>query len=297
MSHAEFTVAYDGPALRGHTMDVRTLAPALLGFGELFDAANRTLNGNDAQVRVHVRALETGCFQISFDIVISLAKQVAAFLSSSEVTAAVNLKELIGFATGREVSLLELLRMAAGRKPEKVTPLAHGVVRIQFGSDTADVPVSLLRLFQDLGVREAVQKVVREPLQQEGVETFEVRENCKPIFVIEQAEAKHFAQPPVEDEVLIEEVRKSAFFILSLAFKENNKWRLDDGTAPINATIEDEDFLRRVDANAVSFTKGDILICEVRVIQRRTDAGLKTEHTVTRVIEHRPGARQLQLPL
>ncbi|GBQ72917.1 hypothetical protein AA15237_1478 [Komagataeibacter xylinus NBRC 15237] len=49
MSKATFTIAYDGPALRNHAMDVRALAPALLGFGTLFDAANAALNGDDSK--------------------------------------------------------------------------------------------------------------------------------------------------------------------------------------------------------------------------------------------------------
>ena len=101
----------------------------------------------------------------------------------------------------------------------------------------------------------------------------------------------------IADVTLIDDTRRSAFSIISLAFKEDNKWRLNDGTNAISAGIEDEDFLARVDANMVSFSKGDILVCDVRVVQKQTDAGLKTEYTVVKVIEHRASARQLPLPL
>lgn len=45
MSRATLTIAYDGQALRDNAMDVRDLAPAMLGLGQLFDAANSALNG------------------------------------------------------------------------------------------------------------------------------------------------------------------------------------------------------------------------------------------------------------
>ncbi len=37
-------------------MDVRDLAPAMLGLGQLFDAANAALNGDSARIRVQVKA-------------------------------------------------------------------------------------------------------------------------------------------------------------------------------------------------------------------------------------------------
>jgi hypothetical protein len=78
-----------------------------------------------------------------------------------------------------------------------------------------------------------------------------------------------------------------------LAFKEENKWRLHDGNSGISARIEDETFLCLVDSNALSFAKGDILICNVRVTQTQTREGLKTEYTVARVADHKPAPRQL----
>ena len=40
MSKASLRLAYDGEALASHRMDVRDLAPALMGLGELLNAAN-----------------------------------------------------------------------------------------------------------------------------------------------------------------------------------------------------------------------------------------------------------------
>jgi hypothetical protein len=103
-------------------------------------------------------------------------------------------------------------------------------------------------------------------------------------------------KPEVPEEILTDAVRRSAYSIISLAFKEDNKWRLNDGSNAISVSIDDADFLQKVDNNQASFSKGDILICDVRVIQRQTDSGLRTEYIVERVVERRPAARQLPLP-
>ena len=70
---------------------------------------------------------------------------------------------------------------------------------------------------------------------------------------------------------------------------------MHDGASVISATILDEDFLAKVDSNQISFSKGDILICDVRVIQKQTDQGLRTEYAMEKVVNHRSVARQLPL--
>jgi hypothetical protein len=98
MSRATFGLGYDGPALRDGTMDVRDLAPALLAVGQLFDAANRNLNGDAATVGVHVRATGEGSFEVFLEVVQTYGRQLVTIFSGDEVTAAVQLRDLIGIA-------------------------------------------------------------------------------------------------------------------------------------------------------------------------------------------------------
>ena len=65
MSKETFTIAYDGPALQDGAMEVRDLAPALLALGQLLDAANATLNGDAAKIKLQVKATGTGSFEIA----------------------------------------------------------------------------------------------------------------------------------------------------------------------------------------------------------------------------------------
>ncbi len=55
-------------------------------------------------------------------------------------------------------------------------------------------------------------------------------------------------------------------------------------------------FLSRVNNSQISFSKGDVLLCNVRMQQWQTSDGAKTEYEVTDVLEHRPAGRQIQLP-
>ena len=293
MSKANFTIVYDGPSLRHHTMDVRDLAPALLAVGELFDAANNVLNGDATQVSVHVKAHEHGCFSIDLEIVQNLIQRGIGLLSGREMTAALHLKELVIGGGVIVVGLVALIRKLRGKKPDRIERLAPDLVRLTIGDETLDVPLRLLRLYQDLLVRDAAERVVREPLERPGIEQVTFLQDGKPTAEITKEDAPSFVTPEVEEQTLVDDTRRAAYSIISLAFKEDNKWRLHDGHNAIYATINDKEFLRKVDANAASFRKNDVLVCEVRVQQRHTVKGLRTDYIVEKVIEHRPAPRQL----
>lgn len=297
MSEATFTIVYDGPALRDHSMDVRDLAPAMLGLGELFDAANLALNGDGARIKVQVKATEPGSFQITFEVLQTMGSHLLAILAGQSVTAANNLVGLIVGVPAVSLGLWQLVKRLRGKTIDAVRPLADNSVRITIGSEEIDIPVTLLRLYQDVAVRTATQKVIEDPLKKEGIETFEARRDKEVVVTVHKSEASSFEKPEIADSILVDDIRRSAFSIISLAFKEDNKWRLNDGSNAISASINDADFLSKVDANLISFSKGDILVCDVRVVQKQTESGLKTEYTVVHVIEHRPATRQLPLPL
>ena len=83
--------------------------------------------------------------------------------------------------------------------------------------------------------------------------------------------------------------------IISLTFKEDNKWKVTDGLEPFNVAIEDEEFLRKINNNEIAFSKNDYLVCEVRERQYQTNKGLRKERSIIKVIEHKPSPQQLKL--
>ena len=277
-------------ALREHSMDVRDLAPALLSVGQLFDEANRVLNGDRTSVKLQVKAHAPGSFEILLELYQTIGSQVSQFLTGDFVTSALNLKELLFGIAG----LYWLIKKLKGGRPKRIVDLKNGMIRIEYDDESFEVPLALLRLYQDAAVRKAAEEVLK-PLQREGIDKFQVKERSTVIETVTKDELHYFAVPELPDEKILSVESEAAYSIISLAFKDDNKWRLYDGSSTISVIISDEDFRKRVDHNTISFAKGDILRCKIRTTQWRTSTGLKTENEVLEVKEHIQAARQLLL--
>lgn len=306
MSKTNLTIAFDGPALDQGRMDVRDLAPALLALGRAIEASSHALNGSDHPVKIEAIATKVGSFEINIDVVLPLWETLRGLLTSSDVDGALKLIEIIGFiGTAGGGGLIWLLRQLKGRSISSVSNEKEGYVKVKFpGSDGNEtsvvVSIQVLRLYQEKIVLKEISNLLHN-LENENIEkiTFistekSKIENYEPL-VLTKADRIIADIVDISPEIVTDQIRTMALSIRSLAFQEGNKWRLFDGQNIITATIEDRNFLDRIDNSLERFAKGDLLICEVRTLQMQTTEGLKTEHTVLKVDEHRAAPTQLTI--
>lgn len=286
----ELIVAYDGDALKLHTMDVKDLAPALLSLGELLEDSNRIINGGKLGVKVKVKALSQGSFEIHLDLLTNTLTHLSSFLSGNEITSILNLKEILFTSESGIIGIIIWMR---GRKP-KIKDLKNGYHELNIEGNTIVVSSKALTLLKDIGIRQLLERIV-EPLKKEGISEFFTIEKNKKQLSISKEDVKYFEAPTIEEEKIVEYEHEAAYSIISLAFKEDNKWRLHDGTSTISVSVKDKEFLNKVEKNHISFTKGDILICSVKTIQWRTATGLKIEYELLKVKDHQKASRQLDL--
>ncbi|PJF46452.1 MAG: hypothetical protein CUN48_13735, partial [Candidatus Thermofonsia Clade 3 bacterium] len=252
-------------------------------------------------LRVEVKAsFRTGSFGIDLSVAQQWAQQLIGWLTGDGVTAAANAKavlELIGIAgSGAAASLIGVLRWLRNRRIKRVETAADGRRIVTEEGDSIVVEERVIVLLQRRSVRESLQRVI-EPIEQEGMERVAFGSDEAIVTVIERTEAPFFHAPQAEDVLIQEEVRVIPFSIVSLSFRDDNKWRLYDGQATVFVTVADQAFLERVDRNLERFAKGDILLAETRVQHWQTASGaLRTDYTVQKVVEHRIGAAQIHLP-
>lgn len=294
MHRANFDIYYDGPALKDGAMDVKELAPALLAFGELLDHSNRIINKGKVDVAVNIKAFKKGSFGVELEIqqLGGILNGLTGLLSGSEVTAAVNLLALLGFSGSSAVGLFKLLQMAKGKRPKKAKRLESGNIRLEFDDEAIEVPQVVIDLYQDQGVRDAVEKTV-SPLENEGITTFSCGPIDQKIDLATSTTLPYFSTPAPEEKPIgstTEEDRTLS--INSLSFKDGNKWLLSDGQNNFWVTITDKAFIQKVENNE-PFAKGDLLHIKLQTRQWESSKGLRTEYTALTVMEHRRAPKLL----
>ncbi len=302
MSRAGFIVSFDGPGVADGRIDVRDLAPALLSLGRMIDAANLAIHGEKRPIKVEVKAVAVGCFEVHLDAILSGWDLIKSVIDRGEVDEAKKLLEWMGLLgmplSG--VSLFKLYRWLRGRSPERVVTLPNNEFRFELDGLSITVPFEVMRLYRERAVNQAVGELLTT-LRGDAIREISFFEEGRaptdaPAETLTQADRASFSLAAPAPVVVTDASSRLALSIRSLAFQEGNKWRLFDGQNTITATIADEDFLNRVDLNLIRFAKDDILLCEVRTVQTQGTEGLKTEHTVLKVHEHKAAPAQIPLP-
>jgi hypothetical protein len=303
MSEARFSLIFRGVAVDNGEIDVHDLAPALLAIGDLLQAANQAINGEQANVAVKVRATAEGSFEVDLSVWQHIVDSIFTYATTHKdgIAAASELTDLVlkagtaflGAVGAVGGGLLALLKWLKGRKPDRIEE-KDGDVIIHIGDTSFVTNRRTVQLAESVAVRTQARRLVGS-LEREGIESISARRGEEEELTIHREDVRSFDLPDETEEELSEEVRRMTLQIISLSFKEDNKWRLTDGAEPFTASIEDTDFLRKIANDEISFGKSDYLVCDVREKQVRTTKGLKKERTIVRVVDHQPAARQLKL--
>lgn len=295
----KFSIKYDGPALAAHEMDVRELAPALLALADMIKAANHALHGEKSDVQVNVKGtFKGGSFGIDLTAVQTMYEQLSSLLAGQGPTAAANLLAVLT-ALGLVGSdgLIGLLKRLRGRKPVKIEFENNQIVLTVVEESVNErimVDLETGKLWQDKTVRRSLHQVIK-PLMQEGIDVFAAGRTATPETVITKDESEwfEFDENAVElNSNLIEQV----CLIESVTFKDDNKWKLNNGQT-FYAFMEDQEFLAKVGNGSVRFGKGDRLRVTMRIVQHERAGKIETSYHVVKVIDHHISHQSTLFPL
>lgn len=298
MSSTSFSIKYDGPALATHEMDVRELAPALLALSDMIKSANHVLFGEKADIQVNVKgSFKGGSFGVDLAAVQTFYEQITSLLAGQGPTAGANLMALLdalGIIGG--AGLIGLMKRLRGRKPSKIEYQDNSAILTVIDEESTErmvVDLATGKLWQDKTVRKSLHQVVR-PLAQEGIDVFVAGRTSNPEIVVTKEEAEWF---PYDDSAveLNSSVIEQVCAIESVTFKDDNKWKLNNGQT-FFAFMEDQDFLKSIANGSARFGKGDRLKVSMKIVQQDRGGKLETTYHILKVIDHQISHQGSLLP-
>ena len=289
-AESEFSVVYDGEALQDGSIDVHDLAPALLGLGDLVSEANREVTGGQVPVALRVRSdFERGSFHVNLEIG-GLYQRFVEVFAGPDATAWATFLTLLGISGA--FGLFQLIKLAKGRKPTTVVEIEEShKVRVKFeGEAPVDVDRRVWRLFENGRARRAIQSVV-QPVLRSGIDVLKFRRAGRDTISVDKSEAEAFIAPVDRTNETVSHAEK-ILRIVAPSFKEDNKWRVNDGTSTFYAWLQDPAFLARVQDGTEAFRKGDILHVVLETTQWEDANELHAEHSIIRVNKHESRPQQ-----
>lgn len=303
-----FQIFYDGPALTSHEMDVRDLAPALVAVGDLFEETNKVLYGDKTKVQVNVKgSFKAGTFHVDFNLSQDVIQQVADLFNISRDASAQMILAVLGIPTVGvaangainlgKMGLIQFIKWLKNRKIKTIERQTEGgFLTITVDDETIETYPEVIDLFRNVKVRRSLEVIVNKPLSREGIDVFAFKngENNTEEKV-EKQEAQLFETPEVQDEQLEDEVYETDLQLTLISFKEGNKWKFTDGSVEFMASVNDEEFVQKVQDSKASFSKDDILKVKVRKKKWISDTGIKSDYEIEKVISHRPSSKQIPL--
>ena len=294
-----FSIKYDGPALAMQQMDVRELAPALIALSELLEQSSKTAFPGAPEVSVNVSgSFKAGSFGVDLIALQSIAQQIVSIFSGPEASASANLLGILGglglLGSGGLIGVIKWLR---GRKPSRIRFEGDKTVFELRSTETVEsfeVDLVAGKLYQNRIVRQSLAKVLK-PLERDGIDIFACGRDGETTTVVTKDELSAFEMSASAADIVSDTVGEGVLLqVESAVFKDENKWRFNDGAASFFAEIADRAFAQRINSGDERFGKGDVLVVDLRRIQSISDSGLKLEYVINRVHEHRS---PLQKPL
>jgi hypothetical protein len=259
MSRKQFSIAYNGQDRReDHSIDVDTLAPALLAFGKLIREANREFNGKSAKANVLVVSdFEHKCFNINFEVVLTLLEQAKALIGThhakdaKEILEWLDLLKMVGGGTISTLGFLGFLKWKKGRKVQDITEIKDadktGMVAVRIEGD--DNPVTINNHVYNLASNPRALAAARDalsPVGTDGFEKVELRDGDKIIGTISKDEAEQILSSCVagineaKDITPSFDTTSAWLTVYSPVYEESvDKWRFKLGKEVIYADISE----------------------------------------------------------
>lgn len=312
MSNESFELAYDGPALRNHKMDVKELAPALLGIGNLIREANFEINGEAADVRVLIKSeFKAGSFEIGFDIWQNIVHSVGPLLGDEGVKTAKDILEWLDLLKGpilgaaSAAGVFGYYKWRKGRDVKDIQQISDtsesGDINIFISGDNN--PFTIDRRVFDLSQKPKIAKAAKAliaPLDGHGIDTLKTISDNKEHLLLHHDEVESIAASC--DAVLQDENTLSCNVVeahlspIDAKFNPDaTSWKFDYGGQTILVDISETSIASDAMSRRV-ISMDDLYHVNLEISERLLQSGkTKNDYKILKLIERKRGHKQVEM--
>ncbi|MEN4168419.1 hypothetical protein [Serratia marcescens] len=286
------SIVYQGKALDDHKMDILAFANSLQGLGEAIYAANEIVNGSrDIEVNVDAELI-AGSFGFDIEIIQHLpnAKDVLQLLGLSAIPLA------LGGAT-----VIEVLKKLGGRKIDIVETEEQGKpVKLKVDGEEILCSEDVEKIVNAPEIRKAIDAFVRQPLLQEGVDNFVVKESRVSkvdILKISKDEAEEFKSPKVLFETREEDdVFDTTVTFISAHADKKGGWRVEFQGEKRTVRMEDEKFITLVKSDKAPQIFGELFAVKMKKVTKDSGGQIQESLSIIEVGRHFTDKEKKLLP-
>ncbi|HBN5549422.1 TPA: hypothetical protein OUB89_000975 [Proteus mirabilis] len=279
----KFSIFYDAEdnGFSNHKMNAYDLGTSIVEIAKMMYKADEILNGNNKSIELQVTApAREGSFAIDF--------LVKYFNDKS-----VDVLKYLGFSEeSSSLKFGDALTLAKSLKGERIisviTETGSDVAKLELDGREVTCDKLVAKLVSNPDIRQAMNEVITQPLMGKNSPVFRVEVNDKEVLKIENTDTQEFTPLPKNSlNHVASKVVTANITITQVNFESQNGWKMRYDDKERAVKMADESFLKRVNDNTKSFTKGDMLEVELEIADKTTARSERTQYTIIRVIRHR----------
>ncbi|MEQ4693690.1 MULTISPECIES: hypothetical protein [Providencia] len=279
----KFSIFYDAEdnGFSNHKMNAYDLGTSIVEIAKMMYKADEILNGNNKSIELQVTApAREGSFAIDF--------LVKYFNEKS-----VDVLKYLGFSEeSSSLKFGDALTLAKSLKGERIisviTETGSDVAKLELDGREVTCDKFVAKLVSNPDIRQAMNEVITQPLMGKNSPVFRVEVNDKEVLKIENTDTQEFTPLPKNSlNHVASKVVTANITITQVNFESQNGWKMRYDDKERAVKMADESFLKRVNDNTKSFTKGDMLEVELEIADKTTARSERTQYTIIRVIRHR----------
>ncbi len=251
-------------------IDIDTLFVSQLHFAELIREVNSCIYP-DSKLNIKVKALPPGSFPIELMLdQIEPAKDILDWGKGVLIG--------IGGFAGAIVSIFELIKFLKGEKPSNVIHKEKNNTTTVFkGKTKITVNTHIYNMVSENGkIKEEASKTVKPIGNDSNVDGLSlVDTDGETIFEMAKEDFNDFSQKRIdeafsdEQESRVQSKKNVELIVFKIVFADNNRWSMYYDGFRISVEIADEAFLNQVTEGLLAFSAGDVLICDIDILQSK----------------------------